>query len=168
MRRRSRSVFFLRELIPFTLLRRLVGLPAEQFRAMAETIAGHARLDAQSCRMIRCSKASNEKLVPSGTAISPSRTNRRAFASERLSRARGSTVRAVVGTLTEPRSCPRREKPNSESHPTSVRVATPCRSGIASTDNTSIGGNCGRTCGDTLEYRISAGSKPHWLCRRGA
>jgi hypothetical protein len=31
--------FFLRELIHLTLLRRLVGPPAEQFRAMAETIA---------------------------------------------------------------------------------------------------------------------------------
>src|SRR5262245_48048786 len=33
--------FFLRELIHLTLLRRLVGPPAEQFRAMAETIARH-------------------------------------------------------------------------------------------------------------------------------
>ena len=33
--------FFLRELIHLTLLRQLVGPPAEQFRAMAETIARH-------------------------------------------------------------------------------------------------------------------------------
>ena len=33
--------FSLRELIHLTLLRRLVGPPAEQFRAMAETIARH-------------------------------------------------------------------------------------------------------------------------------
>ena len=97
---------------------------------MAETIAGHVEAG--------CAKLPDDPLQQGVKRKTGAFRNGDLSIQNKSSRLRlrkaltssGKYRRAVVGTLTEPRSCPRREKPNSESHPTSVRIATPCLQGL--------------------------------------